>query len=95
MFDHEEYELNKSQYAKMLDKIEAVLNREEQQIKELEKKKGGGVDIKEMGKVWEEQAKAKSGNEKVSKADIKQTKDNEDIEEMKRIGLKQFKTGNY
>lgn len=52
-------------------------------------------DIKEMGKVWEEQAKAKFGNEKVSKADIKQTKDNEDIEEMKRIGLKQFKTGNY
>ena len=49
-------------------------------------------DIKEMGKVWEEQAKAQFGNEKVSKADFKQTEDNE---EMTRIGLKQFKTGNY
>lgn len=49
-------------------------------------------DIKEMGKVWEEQAKAQFGNEKVSKADFKQTEDNE---EMARIGLKQFKTGNY
>ena len=49
-------------------------------------------DIKQMGKVWEEQAKAQFGNEKVSKADFKQT---EDKEEMTRIGLKQFKTGNY
>ena len=49
-------------------------------------------DIKQMGKVWEEQAKAQFGNEKVSKFDIKQTEDNE---EMARIGLKQFKTGNY
>lgn len=49
-------------------------------------------DIKQMGKVWEEQAKAQFGNEKVSKFDIKQTEDNE---EMTRIGLKQFKTGNY
>lgn len=49
-------------------------------------------DIKEMGKVWEEQAKAQFGNEKVSKADFKQT---EDKEEMTRIGLGQFKTSNY
>ena len=49
-------------------------------------------DIKQMGKVWEEQAQAKFGNEKVSKADFKQT---EDKEEMTRIGLEQFKTGNY
>ena len=49
-------------------------------------------DIKQMGKVWEEQAQAQFGNEKVSKADFKQTEDNE---EMTRIGLKQFKTGNY
>ena len=49
-------------------------------------------DIKQMGKVWEEQAKAKFGNEKVSKANIEQT---EDKEEMSRIGLEQFKTGNY
>lgn len=39
-----EYKLDKEQYRTMLDKIEKVLNREEQQIKELEKKKGGGVD---------------------------------------------------
>lgn len=49
-------------------------------------------DIKEMGKVWEEQAKAQFGNEKVSKVNIEQT---EDETEMKRIGLEQFKTGNY
>ena len=49
-------------------------------------------DIQEMGKVWEEQAKAQFGNEKVSKADFKQTEDNE---EMTRIGLEQFKTSNY
>lgn len=49
-------------------------------------------DIKEMGKVWEEQAKAQFGNEKVSKADFKQT---EDEEKMTRIGLEQFKTSNY
>lgn len=49
-------------------------------------------DIKQMGKVWEEQAKAQFGNEKVSKFDIKQTEDNE---EMIRIGLEQFKTSNY
>ena len=49
-------------------------------------------DIKQMGKVWEEQAQAQFGNGKVSKADFKQTEDNE---EMTRIGLKQFKTGNY
>lgn len=49
-------------------------------------------DIQEMGKVWEEQAKAQFGNEKVSKTDFKQTEDNE---EMTRIGLEQFKTSNY
>ena len=49
-------------------------------------------DIKAMGKVWEEQAKAQFGNEKVSKVNIKKT---EDTEEMSRIGLEQFKTGNY
>lgn len=49
-------------------------------------------DIKQMGKVWEEQAKAQFGNEKVSKVDFKQT---EDEEKMTRIGLEQFKTGNY
>lgn len=49
-------------------------------------------DIKEMGKVWEEQSKAQFGNEKVSKVDIKQTEENE---EMTRIGLEQFKTSNY
>ena len=49
-------------------------------------------DIKQMGKVWEEQAKAQFGNEKVSKANIEETTDEV---EMKRIGLKQFKTGNY
>ena len=49
-------------------------------------------DIQEMGKVWEEQAKTQFGNEKVSKADFKQTEDNE---EMTRIGLEQFKTSNY
>ena len=49
-------------------------------------------DIKQMGKVWEEQAQAQFGNEKVSKADFKQTEDNE---EMTRIGLEQFKTSNY
>lgn len=49
-------------------------------------------DIKQMGKVWEEQAKAQFGNEKVSKANIEQT---EDKVEMERIPLTQFKTGNY
>jgi len=49
-------------------------------------------DIKEMGKVWEEQAKAQFGNEKVSKVNVEQT---EDTTEMNRIGLEQFKTGNY
>lgn len=49
-------------------------------------------DIQEMGKVWEEQAKAQFGNEKVSKVNIEKT---EDTEEMSRIGLEQFKTGNY
>lgn len=49
-------------------------------------------DIQEMGKVWEEQAKAQFGNEKVSKVNIEET---EDEVEMKRIGLEQFKTGNY
>ena len=49
-------------------------------------------DIKEMGKVWEKQAKAQFGNEKVSKVKTEQT---EDEEEFKRVGLTQFKTGNY
>ena len=49
-------------------------------------------DIQEMGKVWEEQAKAQFRNEKVSKVNIEET---EDEVEMKRIGLEQFKTGNY
>ena len=49
-------------------------------------------DIKAMGKVWEEQAKAQFGNEKVSKVKTEQT---EDEEELKRVGLTQFKTGNY
>lgn len=49
-------------------------------------------DIKEMAKTWEEQAKAQFGNEKISKTNIEET---EDKEEMARIPLKQFKTGNY
>lgn len=49
-------------------------------------------DIKEMGKTWEKQAKAQFGNEKVSKVNIEET---EDKEEMGRIPLTQFKTGNY
>lgn len=49
-------------------------------------------DIKQMGKVWEEQAKAQFGNEKVSKVNVEQT---EDKEEMERIPLTQFKTSNY
>lgn len=39
-----DYELDKTQYLNMLNKIEEVLNREERQIKELEKKKGTWVD---------------------------------------------------
>lgn len=48
-------------------------------------------DIEQMGKVWEEQAKAQFEKEKVSKQDF--TK--EESQEFKRIGLEQFKTSNY
>lgn len=49
-------------------------------------------DIKEMGNTWEEQAKSKFCKEKVSKQDISNKEENT---EFKRIGLTQFKTGNY
>ena len=51
----------------------------------------GTKDIEQMGKVWEEQAKAQFVKEKVSKQDF--TK--EESQEFKRIGLEQFKTSNY
>ena len=49
-------------------------------------------DIKEMGNTWEEQAKSKFCKEKVSKQDLSNKEENT---EFKRIGLTQFKTGNY
>ena len=49
-------------------------------------------DIAEMGKAWEEQAQSKFSKEKVSKQEVPSKEENQ---EFKRIGLKQFKTGNY
>ena len=48
-------------------------------------------DIEQMGKAWEEQADAKFVKEKISKQDFS----NNEKEELKRIGLTQFKTSNY
>lgn len=47
-------------------------------------------DIKEMGQVWEAQAKAQFSTEKVSKTKF----ENEDTEVI-RVDMKQFKTSNY
>jgi len=49
-------------------------------------------DIAEMGKAWEEQAQSKFSKEKVSRQDVSKK---EETNELKRIGLEQFKTGNY
>lgn len=49
------------------------------------------ADIEEMGKTWEQQAKNLFEKQKVSKQDTNKKKE----EEFKRIGLTQFKTGNY
>lgn len=49
-------------------------------------------DIEQMGKTWEEQAKGKFSKEKVSKQDVSK---NTETVELKRVGLTQFKTGNY
>lgn len=49
-------------------------------------------DIAEMGKAWEEQAQSKFSKQKVSKQEVSSK---EEKEEFKRIGLQQFKTGNY
>ena len=49
-------------------------------------------DIEQMGKTWEEQAQGKFSKEKVSKQDFS---DETEKNELKRIGLTQFKTGLY
>ena len=49
-------------------------------------------DIEQMGKTWEEQAQGKFSKEKVSKQDFS---DETEKNELKRIGLTQFKTGIY
>lgn len=49
-------------------------------------------DIEQMGKTWEEQAQGKFSTEKVSK---QEDSDKTEINELKRIGLNQFKTGIY
>lgn len=49
-------------------------------------------DIAQMGKTWEEQAQSKFSKEKVSKQEISSKEENQ---EFKRVGLGQFKTGNY
>ena len=49
------------------------------------------ADIEEMGKTWEQQAKNLFEKQKISKQDTNKKKE----EEFKRIGLTQFKTGNY
>ena len=49
-------------------------------------------DIKEMGKVWEEQAKTKFSDEKISKENFENKK--QDKEEFK-VDMNQFKTLNY
>lgn len=49
-------------------------------------------DIEQMGKAWEEEAKAKFEKPKVSKQDFSNV---EPKEEYKRVELKQFKTGIY
>lgn len=49
-------------------------------------------DIAQMGKTWEEQAQSKFSKEKVSKQDFSNGTENEEVH---RIGLGQFKTGNY
>ena len=48
-------------------------------------------DIEQMGKAWEEQADLQFNIGKVSKQEFKQ----EEKEELKRVGLEQFKTGLY
>ena len=48
-------------------------------------------DIEQMGKAWEEQADLQFNTGKVSKQEFKQ----EEKEELKRVGLEQFKTGLY
>ena len=49
-------------------------------------------DIEQMGKTWEEQAQGKFSTEKVSKQEVS---DKTEMNELKRIGLTQFKTGIY
>lgn len=49
-------------------------------------------DIEQMGKVWEEQADNKFSKTKVSKQEFANQEQND---EFKRVGLKQFKTSNY
>ena len=47
-------------------------------------------DIEEMGNLWETQVKEKFSTEKIS-----ETEKEPEVEELKRIDIKQFKTGNY
>lgn len=49
-------------------------------------------DIEQMGKTWEEQAQGKFSTEKVSKQEVSDKTENN---ELKRIGLTQFKTDIY
>ena len=49
-------------------------------------------DIEQMGKVWEEQADNKFSKVKISKQEFTNQEQND---EFKRVGLKQFKTSNY
>lgn len=49
-------------------------------------------DIEQMGKTWEEQAQGKFSTEKVSKQEVS---DKTEKNELKRIGLTQFKTDIY
>ena len=49
-------------------------------------------DIEQMGKTWEEQAQGKFSKEKVSKQEVSDKTENN---ELRRIGLTQFKTGIY
>ena len=49
-------------------------------------------DIEQMGKTWEEQAQGKFSKEKISKQEVSDKTENN---ELRRIGLTQFKTGIY
>ena len=49
-------------------------------------------DIEQMGKTWEEQAQGKFSKEKISKQEVSDKTENN---ELRRIGLEQFKTGIY